>query len=60
MVTQRGNLSGFVIEVATLLIGSSAWQLMTARRKGEKAIIRGGLVMISEFSQCYGDTVEHS
>ena len=53
-------MSGFVMEVAKHLIGSSAWQLMTARRKGEKAIIRGGLVMISEFSQCYGDTVEHS
>ena len=53
-------MSGSVMEVAKLLVGSSAWQLMTARRKGEKAIIRGGLVMISEFSQCYGDTVEHS
>ena len=45
-VKQRGNIFGSVLEVSKLLIESSAWQLITARRKGEKAIIRDGLVMM--------------
>ena len=35
-------MSGSIIEVATPLIRSSAWQMMTATRKGEKTIIRDG------------------